>query len=331
MQDGSEQERCFQVTEILDGERVPAALPVGSAGTVVTVGTFDGVHRGHLAVIAEVRERAAALGAKSALVTFEPHPLAVLRPEAAPPRLTTFDEKKALLGQAGLDYVIFLPFTSDLAALSAREFVEGILVERLRLRHLVIGFDHRLGRGRGGDPAELRAIGEELGFTTDVVGAVLLDELPVSSTRIREALAAGDVREAARELGRPYSFQGEVVRGDGRGRGLGFPTANLRLADQSKLLPLDGIYAVHTTVRGERLQGVLHLGPRPTFPGASRSVELHLLDFDAEIYGEVVEVEFYERIREIRAFDSIEALIYAMTDDCDKARALFAAGVGACQ
>lgn len=298
---------------------------------MVTVGTFDGIHLGHLAVIDEVKERAEALGARSVLVTFEPHPLAVLRPEAAPPRLTTFQEKKTLLAQTGLDYIVFLPFTRELAELSAREFVSEILVDRLGLRHLVIGFDHRLGRGRSGDLPELRAIGRELGFETDVVGAVLLDELPVSSTRIREALAEGRVREAARELGRPYSFSGEVVRGDGRGRGLGFPTANLRVDDREKLLPLDGIYAVHATVKGEREEGVLHLGPRPTFPGATRSVELHLLDFADDIYGETVQVEFFERIREVRAYGTIGALIEAMTEDCSAARALFAAETGACQ
>ncbi len=325
------QERSSQVTEILAGPTLPERLPVGPAGAVVTVGTFDGVHRGHLAVLEEVRKRAAARGARSVLVTFEPHPLAVIRPEAAPQRLTTFEEKKALLARSGVDLVVFLPFSRELADLSPREFVQEILIDRIGLRHLVIGYDHRLGRGRSGDLDELRAIGVELGFETDVVPAVLLDDAPISSSRIREELTAGAVADAARGLGRPYSFRGEIIHGDGRGRSLGFPTANLRVGEPGKLMPLEGIYAVNATIAGATIRGVLHLGPRPTFPGASESVELHLLDFDQDIYGQIAEVSFCDRIRGVRVFGSIKALIRAMDEDCTAARALFAAGGGACQ
>jgi riboflavin kinase/FMN adenylyltransferase len=319
------------VTEILAGAELPARLTIGAAGAVVTVGTFDGVHCGHAAVLEEVRRRATARGAASVLVTFEPHPLAVVRPEAAPRRLTTFAEKKELLARSGLDYVVFLPFTRELADLSARRFVEEILLGRMGLQQLVIGYDHRLGRGRSGDLEELRAIGGELGFETDVVPAVLLDGAPISSSRIRGALAEGDVFEAARELGRPYSFQGEVIRGDGRGRSLGYPTANLRLPDPEKLLPAEGIYVITAALSGGTAQGVLHLGPRPTFPGATSSIELHLLDFEQNLYGQCVTVEFCSRIRGVQAFGSVEALIRAMAEDCAAARALFAGGGGACQ
>jgi riboflavin kinase/FMN adenylyltransferase len=209
--------------------------------------------------------------------------------------------------------------------------VQEILIDRIGLRHLVIGYDHRLGRGGSGDQGELRALGRELGFETDVVPAVLLDGEPISSSRIRTALLEGRVVEAARSLGRPYSFRGEVVRGDGRGRGFGFPTANLQLPEPDKLMPLEGIYAVTARIEGAMVQGVLHLGPRPTFPGASSSVELHILDFDRDLYGEEVEVESCGRIRGVLAFDTVEALIHAMEEDCAAARALFSSGGSACQ
>lgn len=323
--------RSFRVAEIITGAGLPDPISVGEGGTVVTVGTFDGVHRGHRAVIGELLERANRYSRESVLVTFEPHPLAVLRPELAPPRLTTFEEKRDLLSETGLDYVVFLPFTRDLASLTAREFVEEILIERLGLKHLVIGFDHRLGRGRSGGAEELQALGAELGFETDVIGPVSLGDGPVSSTRIREALGEGHVREAAVDLGRRYSFRGRVIEGDGRGRELGFPTANIQLEDQMKSMPLDGVYAVEARVRGEVWDGLLHLGPRPTFPGASRSVELHILDFDLGIYGEAVEVSFIERIRPIRAYQSVDALVAAMHEDLARARELFARESGACE
>lgn len=322
----------MQLTEILEGGDLPVPEAIGDAGSVVTVGVFDGVHRGHRAVIDEVRARAAALEAKSVLVTFEPYPLAVLRPEAAPQRLTTLVEKKDLLAREGLDYVVVLPFTRELAQLTAREFVQEILVERLRLRHLVIGYDHRLGRDRSGDLNELRSLGAEFGFETDVVPAKPANGQPISSSRIRAALGEGDVHAAAMGLGRPYSFQGRVVRGDGRGRGLGFPTANLEIGDDAKLIPLEGIYAVRATIAdGGVHDGVIHIGPRPTFPGAGPTIELHIFDFGRDIYDTTVTVAFCARIREVRGFDSVEALIEAMTEDCAAARAVFRAGGGACQ
>ncbi|HEX7089735.1 MAG TPA: bifunctional riboflavin kinase/FAD synthetase [Longimicrobiales bacterium] len=305
-------------------------LPRLPRGSAITIGTFDGVHRGHRAVLEELRRQAETAGRPSVLVTFDPHPLRVVRPEAAPRLLTTLVEKKELLAEAGLEYAVFLPFTPALARLTARQFVEDILIARLQLAHLIVGYDHGLGRGRSGDIETLRRLGAELGFAVDVVEAVELEGVAISSSRIRRALEGGDVTTAAAALGRPYSLRGVVVRGDGRGRALGFPTANIDVGDVEKLLPLEGIYAVRAALRDERVDGVLHLGPRPTFRGSAPSIELHLFDFDRELYGEEVRVEFCARLREIRAFGSTAELVAAMRADCEAARRVLAGGGAAC-
>ncbi len=298
----------------------PPGIPVSTGGTVATVGTFDGVHRGHWSVLREVTRQAERRKLPSVLVTFHPHPLRIVRPRFAPPLLTTPDEKKEILAESGLDYAVFLAFTPELARYSPRRFVEEVLVGRLHLAHLVIGYDHGFGRGRSGDVDTLREIGGEIGFGVDVVEPVGGGEAAVSSTRIRKAVQAGDMASAAGGLGRQYSVQGPVVKGESRGRSLGFPTANIRIVDSDKLLPLEGVYAVRASVGGERIDGVLHLGPRPTFRGSPPSVELHLFDFDRDIYGEEVRIEFYDRIRDIHRFASPEALIEAIRGDCDLAR-----------
>jgi riboflavin kinase/FMN adenylyltransferase len=293
-----------------------------STGSVVTVGTFDGVHRGHQEVLRQVEERARAAGLRSVLVTFDPHPLRVIRPEAAPPLLTTTQEKKLLLAGSGVRHALFLRFTRELQQYPARRFVEEILLGRLGMRELVIGHDHGFGRGREGSVETMGALGVELGFAVHVVEPVGLGGHPISSTRIREALEAGDAREAARCLGHAYSFSGEVVRGEQLGRTLGFPTANLQV-DGEKLLPAPGIYAAYGRVRGERVPGLLHLGPRPTFPGLAPTVELYLLDWSGDVYGETLEVELVERLREVLPFESAEKLVEQMRRDETAGRALF--------
>jgi len=306
-------------------------LPPLPRGAAITVGTFDGVHRGHRRVLEELRRHAAAAGRPAVVVTFHPHPLRVVRPEAAPRLLTTPAEKRDLLAETGVEYAVFLPFTQAMARLTPREFVQDILIGRLQLAHLVVGYDHAFGRDRSGGIDTLRELGAEFGFPVDVVSAVELDGTVVSSTRIRRALREGDVVTAAAALGRPYAVRGVVVRGDGRGRTLGFPTANIQVDDPDKLLPLEGIYAVRAALRRHGyVDGVLHLGPRPTFTGAQATVEVHLFDFDRDIYGEQVQVEFWARLREIRAFDSVEALIEAMHADRAAARRALAAGGDAC-
>jgi riboflavin kinase / FMN adenylyltransferase len=293
------------------------------ADTVVTVGTFDGVHRGHKVVLDALSSVARDVGARSLLVTFDPHPLRILRPAAAPQLLTTPVEKIEILAQTDIDAVAFLPFTPALGGYAPRRFVEEILIGRFGMRQLVIGYDHGFGRNRSGDVATLRAIGEQLGFAVDVVEPV---QTPggdsISSSRIRRALHAGDVVAAAQGLGRPYSLIGTVVRGAGRGHRLGFATANLEVGHPDKLIPHEGIYAVRAALRDRFADGVLHLGPRPTFAGLPPSVELHLFDFDGDLYGRHVRVEFHRRIRDIARFDSPAALVRAMEADCAEARRL---------
>lgn len=303
---------------------ITAPLPRESAlpdarGTVATVGTFDGVHLGHRAILRELDRRARERGLRSLLVTFDRHPLSVVDPERAPRLLTTPNEKKEILAQSGLDYVAFLPFTRSLSRWEPETFVRRILVGTFRVRELVIGPDHGFGRSRSGDLGTLERLGGELGFDVDVVPEVEVTGEPVSSTRARRAVEAGAMGEVAAMLGRPYSLRGVVVHGMGRGRSLGFPTANLAPPSAAKLLPCQGIYAVRASLRSRILDGLLHLGPRPTFPGSPPSLELYLLDFDGDIYGETVRVEFLARLRDVRPFDSPAALVEQMRRDREAA------------
>ena len=296
------------------------AIPFDSAGTVVTVGTFDGVHRGHWAVLEEIARRAKAAGRRAVLATFHPHPLRIVRPEIAPRLLTTPLEKKEILAETGLDYAVFLRFTPELSRYTPRRFVEEILVAGLNVKELVIGYDHGFGRGRSGDASTLTEIGRELGFAVDVVPPVDMEGTPISSTRIRNAVSEGEMALAREGLGRPYAFRGVVVRGDGRGSGLGFPTANLLIASSEKLLPPSGIYAVRGVLRRGTFRGALHLGPRPTFQGSPPSVELHLMGFEGDLYGEEIRVDVVQRLRDVLPFVSVESLVEQMGKDVDQAR-----------
>jgi riboflavin kinase/FMN adenylyltransferase len=252
-----------------------------------------------------------------------------VRPSAAPPILSTRAEKIEVLASSGLDAMAVVRFDAALAHLSPRAFVRDILLERMGMGHLVVGYDHAFGRNRSGDVATLQALGAELGFGVEVVAPVAGSEGPISSTRIRAALAEGDVTTAAAALGRPYSLRGTVVRGDGRGRALGFPTANLR-TPRGKLAPLAGIYAVRVYAGHTAAEGVVHVGPRPTFDDPTPTIEVHIFDFDAELYGADVRIDFCGRIRGIETFADGPALIRAMEADSAAARALLRGGSGAC-
>ena len=277
--------------------------------TVLTVGSFDGLHLGHQAILAEIARRAQALHLRSVLVTFDPHPLEVINPQAAPPLLTLAAEKRRLLAGTPVDEVAFLPFTPQLRNLGPAEFVREVLEARFHVAELVIGHDHGFGRGRSGDVELLRTVGAEDGFGVDVVPAVLLpDGRPISSTLIRRAVGGGDLETAAKALGRFYSVDGTVERGAGRGRTIGIPTLNLAPPGTRKLLPPDGVYAVlvrwGTEVRG----GMANLGARPTFGDQVRTLEAHLFAYEGDLYGQEVSVEFVRRLRDVAKFTSVDAL-----------------------
>ncbi|MBM4188266.1 MAG: bifunctional riboflavin kinase/FAD synthetase [Gemmatimonadetes bacterium] len=296
-------------------------LPVPN-GAVATVGTFDGVHRGHRAVLGELVARARAAGRASVLVTFEPHPLAVVAPDRAPGRLTVAEERSAALAETALDYLVVLPFDRSLAALSAEEFVERILVERCRVRELVVGHDHHFGRGRAGNLATLRSLGDRHGFSVDLVEPVAGPDGVISSSAIRAAVRLGNLAEAARLLGRPYRVSGTVVAGDRRGRAIGVPTANIVPPDQ-KLLPPDGVYAAKIEWGGGVALGMLNQGTRPTIGDGRRLLEAHLFDFAGDLYGRVLRIEWVRRLRDIRRFDSLAQLQDQLAVDARAARAAF--------
>ena len=297
-----------------------------SRPAVVTMGTFDGVHRGHQAVLAEVTRRARAGKLASVLVTFEPHPLAVVNPAAAPKLLTLAAEKEALVQAQGIDRFVLMPFTPAVAQLDAEAFV-GRLCDEYGMHELVMGYDHGFGRGRAGDVELVERLARQRDFRMAVVDAVRDNGQPISSTLIRTAVAHGDLDSGARWLGRPYAIRGKVVRGAGRGRTIGIPTINLEPPDPRKLLPPDGVYAVSVTVgrretgNEKRYGGMMNQGPRPTFGDQARTLEVHLFDFDGELYGETVDVEWVRRLRDVQAFPSRDALVAQLERDRQAARA----------
>jgi riboflavin kinase / FMN adenylyltransferase len=303
--------------------RVPTSpLPRLPNGTTVTVGSFDGVHLGHQAVLHEIGRRARESGRASVLVTFDPHPLEVVNPEAAPPLLTTGPERLEILAQSPLDYVLLLRFDRHLAGLTPESFVREILLDRCAVRELVIGHDHGFGRGRSGDVETLRRLGAAEGFDVDVVDPVDFGGQHISSSRIRRAVAGGDLMTARAMLGRPYSVVGRVGQGERRGRLLGVPTINLSELSPRKLLPPDGVYAVRVEWRGGHAGGMMNQGPKPTFEDGRRTLEAHLFEVDADLYGEWVRVEWVERLRDIERFESVQHLRKQL--DRDRSRALAA-------
>ena len=302
-----------------------SGLPPDVRGTVVTVGTFDGVHAGHRLVRERLAARAEATGLKSVLVTFEPHPLEVVNPAAAPPLLTVGDEKLEVLAESKLDYLAVVPFTPALAQYDASSFVDLVLRERFGMRELLIGYDHGFGRGRSGDATVLQALGAARGFGVEVVPSVVgPDGRPVSSTSIRRAIAGGDLERAAGALGRPYGMSGMVIEGAGRGRTLGFRTINLSLPPARKLMPPDGVYAVRVTTPVGTFGGMMNLGGRPTFGDPVKSLEAHLFDATTELYGRRVRIDLIRRLRETRKFPDAAALIEQLKDDEVAARAALA-------
>ncbi len=304
-------------------------LMIGDAGAVITVGTFDGVHRGHQDVLSRVVARASETGRPSIVVTFDPHPLEIVNPAAAPPLLSTFHEKLEIIAQSGVTYVAVVPFTPTLAFMGAQEFVDDVLRERFAMSELFVGHDHGFGRGRMGDIDVLRTLGIKRGFAVHVLEPVhTAAGQAISSTAIRRAVAGGDLARAADALGRPYSVMGKVVVGDRRGRLLGYPTLNLETPPHQKLLPPDGVYAVRVQTPIGAFDGMLNLGPRPTFGDAARRIETHVFDADHDWYGASIRLDFVSRLRETRAFSGMEALTEQLGRDEILARAVLSRATG---
>ncbi|MRG61425.1 bifunctional riboflavin kinase/FAD synthetase [Agromyces sp. CFH 90414] len=300
-------------------------VPAGYGPSVVTIGKFDGVHQGHRTIVARVREIAERDALRAVVVTFDRNPLALLAPDKCPDALVSVRQKLGLLATTGIDATVLLPFDRSLASLPPEEFVERVLVDALQARVVLVGSDFRYGARGAGDVPLLVELGERFGFTVEVVDDVKPDgERRVSSTWVRELLADGEVRQAARLLGHTPTVSGIVVHGAARGRELGFPTANLS-PESEGLIPADGVYAGWLTDAGTTYPAAISVGNNPTFEGVPRKqVEAYVLDRDLDLYDHLVDVEFVDRIRGMVAFESIEALIERMHDDVEVARKLLA-------
>ncbi|MFL6621717.1 MAG: bifunctional riboflavin kinase/FAD synthetase [Sulfurifustis sp.] len=290
-------------------------------GCALTIGNFDGVHRGHQLVIAQLAARAAALRMPALVMLFEPHPLEYFRPQDAPPRLMRLREKLMALATLPVDRVLCVRFNARVAQLPPQAFVEEILVRSLGARYVVVGEDFRYGHQRAGDIESLTRAGREHGFEAGAAATFMIDGERVSSTRVRAALVNGDMRAAEKLLGRPYSMYGHVMHGDKIGRTIGVPTANIAL--QRHRAAIDGIFVVELCIGNERLPAVASIGTRPTVGGTERLLEVHALDFNRDIYGTHVKVDFLHRIREERRFDSVEEMRQCIDQDIAVARQYF--------
>jgi len=289
---------------------------------VLTIGNFDGVHKGHLALFDKVKDRAQKIDGQSALMTFDPHPIKVIKPGNGPRLVTLTEQKLELIENAHIDVVFCIPFTKEFAAISARDFVQDILVKKIGVREIVVGYDYTFGHNREGNIDFLRKAGEEFGFAVHVLEPVYVGDKLVSSTRIRHLVQEGNLSEAKELLGRDYQISGTVIRGKNRGgRLLGFPTANIELIDE--LIPKQGVYAVHVRVNHQTLAGVTNIGFNPTFGKGPFSVETHLLDFHGDLLGKRISIQFIERLRDERPFGSIKDLAEQITRDIQKARKVF--------
>lgn len=281
--------------------------------TVLTVGTFDGVHCGHRAIINRLTEVARSKNARSVVVTFDPHPREIINAGVDKIKLlSTLEERARVLNDLGVDLMIVIPFTRDFSLLSSQEFVEDVLWKKIGISGFIIGYDHQFGRNREGSIKLVREIGVRHGFEVEVIDAQEIGDVTVSSTLIRKTLEdLGDVTSVSGYLGRPYQLSGIVIHGDKRGRTIGYPTANLGITDVRKVIPKNGVYAVKVSIENDnnKHQGMMNIGYRPTFSGDKKlSLEVHILEFDRDIYGNKLTLEFVERIRDERAFNGIDEL-----------------------
>jgi riboflavin kinase/FMN adenylyltransferase len=296
------------------------AAPGGWGRSVVTIGVFDGVHRGHQEIIGHAVKRARDLGVQSVMVTFDPHPAEVVRPGSHPAVLTSPARKAELIEALGADVLCVIPFTPDFSRLPAEQFAHDVLVEHLHAAVVVVGENFRFGHRAQGDVELLTRLGRTFGYAVEDAPLVAADGVVFSSTYIRACVDAGDVRAAAAALGRPHRIEGVVVRGDQRGRQLGFPTANL-LCEARTAIPADGVYAAWLVRRGRREMAAVSIGTNPTFSGRERRVEAYVLDFEGDLYGERLALDFVAQLREMRRYDAIEPLVAQIHQDVADTRA----------
>jgi riboflavin kinase/FMN adenylyltransferase len=291
---------------------------------IVTTGTFDGVHYGHQKIISRLEELAKQHNGESVIITFFPHPRLVLFPEDNDLKLiNTLDEKIELLEKSGIDHLLIIPFTKEFSRLSSLEFIQQILVDKIGTKKLVIGYDHHFGKNREGSFEHLKHYSTEYGFEVEEIPEQDINDVAVSSTKIRNAILEGNVTVANKYLGYNFSLRGLVKKGDQIGRTLGFPTANISLAESYKIIPADGIYAVNVFIQDRKLQGMLYIGDRPTVQGKSKVIEVNIFDFSEDVYDQLIKVEFLQYIRGDKYFNSLEELKIALANDESQIRNLF--------
>lgn len=282
---------------------------------MVTIGTFDGVHVGHKAILKRLVETAKKENLESGVLTFFPHPRMVLQQDTSIKLINTIDERIAQLEKTGLDHLIIHPFTREFSRLSASEFVRDILVNQLNIKKIIIGYDHRFGRNRTADINDLREFGQIYNFEIEEITAKEIDDVAVSSTKIRNALNAGDVTTANTYLADAFSITGEIVRGKALGRTIAYPTANLNLEETYKLIPKNGVYIVKSQIQGKTVYGITSIGTNPTVGGSEKTIETHFLDFEGDLYGKTLTIAFIKFIRDEATFDSLETLKNAIAED----------------
>jgi riboflavin kinase/FMN adenylyltransferase len=289
--------------------------------TVVTSGTFDGVHLGHRKILQQLVARARKENFASVITTYWPHPRFVLGKGDSLRLLSTFEEKAALMAETGIDFLVRIPFTEQFSQLEPDDFLRDVLLEPLNMKRMVIGYDHHFGKDRKGNFQYLKENAGRLGFEVEEIPRHDIDDVGVSSTKIRNALINGQVAEAATLLGRPYQLLGKVIKGDALGRTIGYPTANIWVPEAYKLIPADGVYAVEVACDGKRWKGMSNIGHRPTVDGLQKRIEVHIFNFDKEIYGEDLALFFHEKLRNEMKFENMEALKAQLSKDEDAALA----------
>jgi riboflavin kinase/FMN adenylyltransferase len=300
--------------------------PKGNA--VVTTGTFDGIHVGHQKIIQRLREKAKEINGETVLLTFWPHPRLIISPNDDNLKLlTTIDEKTEILEKLGIDHFVVLPFTREFSELSSEKYIEEILLQGLGTKAMVIGYDHRFGKNREGGIDYLRQHSERFKIEIEEISRQELENITISSTKIRNAILTGDVKTANELLGRNYQFSGPVVKGRQLGRTIGFPTANIQVQKKYKLIPKNGVYATQVFLRNKQYKGIMNIGNRPTVEGLGRTQEVHIFEFSDDIYGETIKVEILEFIREETKFENIGDLIKQIELDCQSAKSIFSRNV----